>query len=125
MLGVARYGTHDIIRARDFYDAVAAQLGARRVIDREDVVGYRGPSGGMFLVGRPYAGEPTVGNGTQMGFEAQSRDVVDAVHAKALEMGGRCEGAPGVRGADPNGFYAAYFRDLDGNKVMVYRMGPS
>jgi catechol 2,3-dioxygenase-like lactoylglutathione lyase family enzyme len=124
MLAVARYGTHDIERAKGFYDAIAELLGARRIIDRPELVGYKGAEGGMFLVGIPLAGEATVGNGTQIGFAAKSRAQVDAVHAKALELGGKCEGPPGVRGPDPNGFYGAYFRDLDGNKLLVSRFGP-
>ncbi len=124
MLGVARYGTRDFERAKTFYDAIAAILGSRRVIDREEVVAYKGPEGGMFLIGKPLAGDATVGNGTQIGFPAPSRAAVDAAHAKALELGGTCEGPPGLRG--PEGvaaFYAAYFRDLDGNKLMVMRVG--
>jgi catechol 2,3-dioxygenase-like lactoylglutathione lyase family enzyme len=124
MLSVARYGTRDLTKAAAFYDEITALLGASRVIDREEVKAYKGPEGGMFLIGIPFAGDASVGNGTQVGFPAPSRDVVDAVHAKALELGGTCEGPPGVRG--PEGiaaFYAAYFRDLDGNKVMVMRVG--
>jgi catechol 2,3-dioxygenase-like lactoylglutathione lyase family enzyme len=124
MLTVARYGTRDLEGAKAFYDAIALLLGATRMVDRPDAIGYRGRHGGMFLVGIPLAGEANVGNGTQMGFEAQSREIVAAVHARALELGGKCEGAPGVRGPDPNGFYAAYFRDLDGNKLMIFRNGP-
>jgi catechol 2,3-dioxygenase-like lactoylglutathione lyase family enzyme len=123
MLTVARYGTRDLERAKAFYDAIAALLGASRVMDRPEAVGYKGPGGGMFLVGTPLKGDASVGNGTQMGFAAPGRAVVDAVHARALEFGGKCEGPPGVRGADPNGFYGAYFRDLDGNKLMVFCMG--
>jgi predicted lactoylglutathione lyase len=50
----------------------------------------------------------------------QSTDQVDALHAKALELGGADEGAPGPRG--DSGFYAAYFRDLDGNKLNAFYM---
>jgi catechol 2,3-dioxygenase-like lactoylglutathione lyase family enzyme len=124
MLTVARFGTCDLPRAVAFYDEIAALLGATRVIDREDVKAYKGADGGMFLIGLPFAGEATVGNGTQVGFMAPKRAVVDAVHAKVLALGGTCEGPPGVRG--PEGiaaFYAAYMRDLDGNKFMVMRVG--
>jgi catechol 2,3-dioxygenase-like lactoylglutathione lyase family enzyme len=124
MLNIARYGTSDLDRAKKFYDAIAGLLGAKRVTDRPEVVGYRGAEGGMFLIGTPYEGETSAGNGTQIGFMAASRDIVDAVHAKAIELGGECVGPPGVRGPDPNGFYGAYFRDLDGNKVMIFRFGP-
>jgi catechol 2,3-dioxygenase-like lactoylglutathione lyase family enzyme len=124
MLSVARYGTNDLARATTFYDAISALLSARRVIERDDLVAYKGTDGGMFLIGLPFAGEASVGNGTQIGFAAASRTVVDAVYAKAMELGGTCEGSPGVRGPDgPSGFYAAYFRDLDGNKLMVMRVG--
>jgi hypothetical protein len=107
-----------------FYDAIAALLGAVREIDRDEVKAYKGADGGMFLIGLPFAGEATAGNGTQAGFAAPSRAIVDAVHAKAMELGGSCEGPPGVRG--PEGvaaIYATYFRDLDGNKIMVLRVG--
>ena len=122
MLAVARYGTRDLERAKSFYDVITGMLGARRVIDRPDAAGYKGPDGAMFLIGKPFAGDATVGNGTQMGFAVASREVVDAVHAKAMELGGKCEGPPGVRGPDANGFYGAYFRDLDGNKLAVFHM---
>ncbi len=124
MLSVARFGTKDLAKASAFYDEIAALLGASRVIDREDVKAYKGPDGGMFLIGIPFAGEASVGNGSQVGFRAPSRAVVDAVHAKVLELGGTCEGPPGVRGPEGvSAFYAAYMRDLDGNKFMVMRMG--
>jgi catechol 2,3-dioxygenase-like lactoylglutathione lyase family enzyme len=124
MLTVARFGTRDLTRAAAFYDEIAALLGATRVIDRDEVKAYKGADGGMFLIGLPFAGEATAGNGTQVGFRAESRAVVDAVHARAIALGGICEGPPGVRG--PEGvaaFYAAYVRDLDGNKFMVMRVG--
>jgi catechol 2,3-dioxygenase-like lactoylglutathione lyase family enzyme len=124
MLSVARYGTRDIERAKTFYDGIAPLLGAKLVFQRPEVIAYKGGDGGMFLVGVPLAGEATIGNGTQMGFAAPNRAVVNAVHAKALELGGKCEGKPGIRGSDPNGFYGAYFRDLDGNKLLVSCFGP-
>lgn len=124
MLTGGRLGTRDLERAKTFYDGIAEILGAGRVLDRADVIGYRGSDGAMLLVGTPFEGEATVGNGTQMALAAPSRAIVDAVHAKALSLGGKCEGAPGIRGDDPNGFYGAYFRDLDGNKFAVFRIGP-
>ena len=124
MLSVARYGTKDLARATAFYDAITSLLGASRVIDREEVKAYKGPDGGMFLIGLPFAGDASVGNGTQVGFAAPSRVVVDAVYAKAMELGGSCEGPPGVRGPEGvSAFYATYFRDPDGNKIMVMRVG--
>jgi predicted lactoylglutathione lyase len=125
MLSVARYGTRDLARARSFYDPIADLVGAKAAFERPNLVAYRGAQGAMLLIGTPFAGEASAGNGTQIGFEAATRADVDAVHAKALELGGSDEGAPGIRGDDPDGFYGAYFRDLDGNKLVVFRFGPA
>jgi catechol 2,3-dioxygenase-like lactoylglutathione lyase family enzyme len=124
MLTMARVGVRDLARARAFYDAIAPLFGARLTVDRPNVFGYQGDDGATLLFGLPREGDPVAGNGTQMSMTAPSRAAVDASHAKALELGGVCEGPPGIRGDDPNGFYAAYFRDPDGNKLMAYRYGP-
>lgn len=123
MLTGARFGTSDIKRAIAFYDAVTAELGGARVIDRRGMAGYRGDSGVLFMIGTPREGEASVGNGSQAIFAAPSRAAVDGAHARALELGGTCLGPPGPRGAEETNMYAAYFRDPDGNKVMVMRVG--
>jgi predicted lactoylglutathione lyase len=70
----------------------------------------------------PFDGKPaTVGNGVMVALYVDSRAKVDALHARALELGGSDEGAPGPRG--DSGFYAGYFRDLDGNKLNAFTMG--
>ena len=125
MLSTARFGTDDLAAATAFYDAVAEVLGARRVMTRPEAIGYRGAEGAMLVIGRPFAGRHVAGNGQQVVVQAPSRAAVDAAHAKALELGGSDAGAPGVRGDDPNGFYGAYFRDPEGNKLCVFRMGPA
>ena len=125
MLTGARFGTSDIKRAIAFYDAVAAELGATRIIDRHGMAGYRGAEGGIFIVGTPREGEANVGNGSQVMFATPSRAAVDSAHAMALEMGGTCEGTPGPRGEPERAMYAAYFRDPDGNKFCAFRVGPA
>ena len=73
---------------------------------------------------KPYDGQAaTVGNGVMVGIEADSRDQVDQIYKKALELGGSDEGQPGLRAEGGDGFYAAYFRDLDGNKLDVFSYG--
>ena len=69
----------------------------------------------------PHDGKPaTVGNGGMVALRAPSKAAVDALHAKALALGGTDEGAPGPRS---DAFYAGYFRDLDGNKLNAFFMG--
>ena len=78
----------------------------------------------MLCVFTPYDGRPaTVGNRVMVGLEVASRSEVDRLHAKALELGGKDEGATGLRGVGGDGFYAAYFRDSGGNKLDVFFYG--
>ena len=75
---------------------------------------------------KPWDGAPaTSGNGSMLALQAQTREQVRSAHAKALQLGGANEGDPGVRGPEEEGFYGAYFRDPDGNKICIYRIGPA
>ena len=128
MIGYAMLGTNDVARAQTFYDPIMKLLGAAVLpaYSSEKRVFYSAGAGQpMLAVGLPYDGRAaSAGNGTMISLAAPTRAVVDKAHAWALSQGGADEGAPGVRGPNPNGFYAAYFRDLDGNKLCVFRMGP-
>jgi len=121
MIGYVTLGTNNIDRAAAFYDDVLAPLGATRNDDwqTDRFFGWQSAAGSpLLLVIKPHDGKPaTAGNGTMIALLARSRAEVDAVHAKALACGGRDEGAVGLRG---DSFYAGYFRDLDGNKLVVY-----
>jgi predicted lactoylglutathione lyase len=121
MIGYVTLGTNDIGRAGGFYDLVLAELGAKRDPNWETdrfVAWTAGASSPMLLVIKPHDGKPaTAGNGTMISLLATSKAQVEAVHAKALALGGKDEGAVGPRGEN---FYAGYFRDLDGNKLAVY-----
>jgi catechol 2,3-dioxygenase-like lactoylglutathione lyase family enzyme len=123
MIGYATIGTNDLERATAFYDKVLGVLGGQRIMPMGDRGHLYGAAGGAGAVGvcTPYDGEAaSVGNGSMFGFPAASREAVDAAHAAALAAGGVCDGPPGAR---MDTFYAAYFRDPDGNKVCVFNMG--
>jgi catechol 2,3-dioxygenase-like lactoylglutathione lyase family enzyme len=126
MIGYVTVGSNDLDKAKPFYDELLAIIGLKP--------GFDHPRGGRMYVSEageftfgvltPFNGEPaSVGNGQMVALKAASHDQIRAIHAKALELGGADEGAPGWRG-DEGGFYGAYFRDLDGNKLCAFRMGP-
>jgi catechol 2,3-dioxygenase-like lactoylglutathione lyase family enzyme len=123
LVGFTILGTADVARAGGFYDAVMAQLGAGRhpvLTVAHRIVYARGQEPGLLEIGLPYDGRPAgVGNGTMVGLVADSAGMVQRAHAAALAAGGTCEGEPGERGA---GWYGAYFRDPDGNKLAVYTL---
>ena len=121
MIGYTTLGTNDLARAGRYYDALLAELGGKRTMDMESFIAWSSGPGPMVAVIKPFDGKPaTVGNGVMVALAARSKEQVDAVHKKALSLGAKDEGAPGPRG---DGFYAGYFRDLDGNKLNAFFMG--
>lgn len=123
MIGYVTLGTADLPRAAAFYDALLASFGAKRTIDWGQGIAWgTEANGAMFGMALPFNGEPAcVGNGVMVALQASSPEQVQALHAHALAMGGTNEGAPGLRG---DTFYAAYFRDLDGNKLNAFCFVP-
>lgn len=127
MLGYVSLGTNDFARATAFYDELLSLVGARRAWDSDSFVAWGNQPGGAGLaVTKPYDGSPaTVGNGVMAAIAAPDRATVDKIYAKAIELGAQDEGSPGLRGGADSTFYAAYFRDPDGNKLNAFYMGPA
>jgi len=124
MLGYATVGTNEIEKATRFYDEVLTAMNARRVLEFARGV-YYGTRGMGLGVLTPFDGQrATVGNGSMVALQAPDRTTVDTVHATAIRLGGTDEGAPGLRGDPSMGFYGAYFRDLDGNKLCIFNISP-
>ncbi|MCR9195661.1 MAG: VOC family protein [Hyphomonas sp.] len=121
MIGYVTLGTADLKKNAAFYDAIAKEMGVGRMMDEETFIAWGNMDGAPGVaITQPFDGKaPSVGNGTLVALQASSQEQVDRIHAIALEQGGTCEGKPGDRGG---GFYAAYFRDLDGNKLNAFVM---
>jgi catechol 2,3-dioxygenase-like lactoylglutathione lyase family enzyme len=121
MIGYVTLGTNDLKRAVAFYDTLLAEIGAKRMMESEDFVAWSvKPDAPGLGVTKPFDKKPaSVGNGVMVAFQVESEDQVRALHSKALQLGGRDEGAPGKRSES---FYAGYFRDLDGNKLNAFVM---
>lgn len=118
-------GTNNLHKARNFYDSVLGKLGHKRIADLGDNGSIWGENTPSFFVLKPANGaQASVGNGVTVSFEAMNRAAIDAFHAAALAAGGKDEGQPGPRDWAPNA-YAAYARDLDGNKLAAYCFKPA
>ena len=122
MIGYVTLGTNDLLRAAAFYDTLLAELGAKRLWDFGRGIAWgTAPNKPSLAIMQPFNGQPaTVGNGDMVGLLADSKETVDRVYRKALELGGSDEGPAGPRG---DSFYVGYFRDLDGNKLCVFKAG--
>jgi predicted lactoylglutathione lyase len=123
MIGYVTLGTNDLNRAAAFYDALLGVIGAGRFMETDKFIAWAvAPNKPALSVTQPFDGNAaTVGNGVMVALAVDSQDKVEAIYDKALELGGTDEGPPGPRG--DSGFYAAYFRDLDGNKLNAFCMG--
>ena len=119
MISYVTVGANRFEEAVAFWDAIMPDMGAVRAYAAETSVGWgRGLDTPMFIVTKPYDGQPaTVGNGCMTAFDIATPAEVDALHAKVLALGGTSEGDPGPRGET---IYSAYWRDLDGNKFNFF-----
>jgi len=122
MIGYITLGTNDLEKAAQFYDALLNEIGGARIMETEQFIAWgASPDKPGLAVTKPHDGNSaTVGNGVMVAITVDSTEKVDSVYKKAIELGATDEGEPGPRTFD--GFYAGYFRDLDGNKLNVFNM---
>jgi len=120
MIGYITLGTNNKDKAVAFYDELFKELNIGRLMETEQFTAYgkdmNSPGIGITV---PFDRKPaTAGNGTMVALQAQDPEQVQRVYERAIQLGASDEGKPGPRG--DSGFYAAYFRDLDGNKLNIF-----
>ena len=120
MIGFVMVGTNNLDKATKFYDTLLNTIELQRVVTNEKYAGYASkekPDEVEFYVTKPVNKEKaTFGNGTQISFLVKSKDLVNNFYNTGIKLGGKDEGAPGIRSGD----YYCYFRDLDGNKICAF-----
>lgn len=122
MIGYVTIGSSDLDKACAFYDALLAEVGAKQLMgmDRIKFYGTGKENAAMLSVCTPYDEQPQAcGNDNMVAIPGGSREGVDKLYAKAIELGATDEGPPGERMPI---FYGAYVRDLDGNKLCFFDM---
>jgi len=121
MLGYSTIGVSDMAKAESFYGALLGEMGATQLFGQDRIKFYgTGMDSAMLAICIPYDEQTQAcGNGNMIAINAGSREVVDKLYAKAIELGASVEGEPGERLPV---FYGAYVRDADGNKLCFYEM---
>lgn len=118
-------GANDVEKSKSFYDAILGALGYEPgVADDKGRIFWMNKSG-IFSISKPVDGEPACnGNGSTLGFSAESAEAANAWHAAGLANGGTdCEDPPGARQGSTGSMYLAYLRDPSGNKICaLHRM---
>ena len=120
MIGFVMVGTNNLDKATKFYDTLLDVIELERVVTNEKYIGYASKEKSdviEFYVTNPVNKEKaTFGNGTQISFLINSKNLVNSFYNVGIKLGGKDEGAPGIRSGD----YYCYFRDLDGNKICAF-----
>ena len=113
-------GASNLEASRKFYDAVLGALGHAPGVANKNRYFYRNKQG-TFGITTPINGDPAChGNGSTIGFTADSQEQALAFHDAGVVNGGTtCEDPPGLRGDPGAQMYLAYLRDPDGNKVCA------
>jgi catechol 2,3-dioxygenase-like lactoylglutathione lyase family enzyme len=118
MQGYATLDTRDLQRAVKFYDPIARELGARRSMEGKDFVAW-GLPGGPASIGVTASGDRVASCGTgAVALQASDPEQVQRLYELAIAQGGCGEAAPCERG----GYFAACFRDPDGNRLNAFCM---
>ena len=119
MIGYVTLGTNDLAAGAAFYDALLAEINAGRFMEDDTFIAWAtAPDQPAISITRPFDGQAaTIGNGVMVALQVDSKEKVDALYEKGMSLGATDEGKPGPRG---DNFYAAYFRDLDGNKLNFF-----
>ncbi len=107
----------DLRRAADFYEAVLSTLGYARLETRPSTIAFGKKYSEFWINHRPGMMPLPADCGSHVALRAASRERVDAFHADALANGGSCDGAPALRPQHGDGYYSAYIRDADGNRI--------
>ncbi len=117
MIDHVSLGVDDLDRAAHFYEAVLGTLGFAKLEVRPATIGFGKRYPEFWLNLRAGMAPVPADSGVHVCVRARDTAAVDAFHAAALAAGGRSDGAPGLRGQHGRGYYAAFVRDLDGNRV--------
>jgi catechol 2,3-dioxygenase-like lactoylglutathione lyase family enzyme len=117
MIDHVSVGVRDLQAATRFYEAVLGTIGLAKLESRPATIGFGKNYPEFWLnlrMGMPAA---AADSGAHVCLRARSTEVVDAFHAAALKAGGTSDGAPGLRPHHGDGYYAAFVRDPDGNRI--------
>jgi len=117
MIDHVSVAVRDLAASARFYEAVLSTLGFAVLERRPATVGFGKTYPEFWINSREDMAPLAAGHGAHVCFRARSTDLVDAFHAAAVAAGGESDGAPGLRPQHGDGYYAAFIRDPDGNRI--------
>jgi catechol 2,3-dioxygenase-like lactoylglutathione lyase family enzyme len=108
----------DLRKAESFYTAALAPLGLTKLREWPDAaIGFGKKYPEFWINRRDGLSRIADDSGVHICLRGTDTAAVDAFHAAALAAGGTSDGAPGLRPHYYGGYYAAFIRDPDGNRI--------
>jgi catechol 2,3-dioxygenase-like lactoylglutathione lyase family enzyme len=117
MIDHVSIAVRDLQASARFYEIALAPLGYKKLETRPETVAFGKAYAEFWLNHRSSMTQVAADAGAHAALRASSREAVDGFHRAALAAGGTSDGAPGLRQQHGEGYYAAFIRDLDGNKI--------
>ncbi|MCX7311553.1 MAG: VOC family protein [Hyphomicrobiales bacterium] len=117
MIDHVSIGVRNLDVCARFYEPVLAALGYGRLVSRPGAIGFGKKYPEFWLNQRRAMPATELDNGAHVCLRASSVEAVQAFHTAALAGGGESDGAPGPRSGHIGGYYAAFIRDIEGNKI--------
>jgi catechol 2,3-dioxygenase-like lactoylglutathione lyase family enzyme len=117
MIDHVSIAVRDLEACGRFYEALLATLGYRRLVTRPGTVGFGKKYPEFWLNERRAMTPADPDSGSHICLRAPGVEAVQAFHAAAVAGGGESDGAPGPRSAHLGGYYAAFIRDPEANRI--------
>lgn len=119
MIDHVSVAVRDLARSARFYEAVLGKIGFAKLEVRPATVGFGKTYPEFWINLRETMAPLAADSGAHVCLRARSTEAVDAFHGAALAAGGTSDGAPSLRPQHGKGYYAAFIRDPDGNRIEV------
>jgi catechol 2,3-dioxygenase-like lactoylglutathione lyase family enzyme len=119
MIDHVSISVRDLHAATAFYDAVLGAIGYQRLDTRPETCGWGKKYSDFWINLRRDMAAVAFDSGVHICLRTATKEAVDAFHAAALANGGSSDGPPGLREKYDPHYYAAFIRDLDGNRIEV------
>src|SRR5690242_3121380 len=117
MIDHVSIAVRDLAASARFYEAVLATIGYQKLADRPATIGFGKKYPEFWLNERRNMTPVDADSGAHICLRARDVETVQAFHAAALKAGGTSDGAPGPRSGQIGGYYAAFIRDPEGNRI--------
>jgi len=117
MIDHVSIAVRDLAASAQFFEPVLATIGYAKLVERSDTIGFGKKYPEFWLNHRPAMTRLAGDSGVHVCLRAAATEAVDAFHRAALVGGGVSDGPPGLRPEYSPRYYAAFVRDLDGNRI--------